>query len=403
MTEFSKPPLDVLLANLQKGYVGLHIEQGVPILDRDLNLLNDLLMATMRNVFTRYLGNGVASNSQSFAIQAIPAANDFRILAGSPAPGTCLVGGIEVSIGADTNYGGQPGVPPLTTPNPTQPDPRGDMVYLDVSLASVDGTVDADLLNGSDLGIQTSVRQKPAWAVRVAEGAPVPAPAPGHVHYPLARLLRPRGVDTVQAPMLTDLRQTRLNLADLANRLSVVEQLLLMPSFDLSPNQFNPKFGSPGTNVTLFGKNFNVGTVLVRFGAASAAIVGTPTATQIVAKVPTMAPGPVNITVQTGGGPVTSDDSFTVLPLPAPSFVASPNQFNPKFGAAGINVTLFGNNFNVGTISVRFGATTAVIVGTPTATQIVATVPAMASGPVNITVLQAGAVPVISDDIFTIT
>jgi hypothetical protein len=401
MTEFSKPPLDVLLANLQKGYVGLHIEQGVPILDRDLNLLNDLLMATMRNVFTRYLGNGVASNSQSFVIQAIPAANDFRILAGSPAPGTCLVGGIEVSIGADTNYGGQPGIPPLTTPNPTQPDPRGDMVYLDVSLASVDGTVDADLLNGSDLGIQTSVRQKPAWAVRVAEGAPVPAPAPGHVHYPLARLLRPRGVDTIQAPMLTDLRQTRLNLADLANRLSALEHLLLTPSFAPSPNQFSPKVGGAGQAVTLSGNNFNIGAVQVQFGAVNAAIAGTPTATQIVAQVPAGVTGGVKITVQTAGGSAISNDTFTILPPPPPSFAASPNQFSPKVGGVGLSVTLTGNNFNIGVVQVQFGTVAATIVGAPAAAQITALVPAGVAGNVKIRVTTGGGT-ILSDDSFIV-
>ena len=402
MNDFSKPPLDVLLANLQKGYVGLHIEQGVPILDRDLNLLNDLIMATIRNVVTRYIGNGVATNSQSFVIQAISAANNFRILAGFPTPGTCLIGGIEVAIGADVNYSDQPGVPPLTTPSPTQPDPREDMVYLDVSLVSVDGTVDTDLLNSSDLGIQTSVRQKPFWVVRVAEGVPVPNSAPGHVHYPLARLLRTRNVNDIQAPMITDLRQTRLNLADLANRLSAVEQLLLAPSFALSPNQFSPKVGGIGQNVTLSGNNFNVGTVQVRFGTVNTNIVGTPTATQIVTQVPAGVTGGVKITVVTSGGSVTSSDTFTVLPpTPPPSFSPSPNQFSPKVGGVGQNVTLSGNNFNVGTVQVQFGTVNASIVGAPTVTQIIAQVPAGVAGGVKIRVITGGG-NIVSDDTFTV-
>lgn len=313
MNDFSKPPLDVLLANLQKGYVGLHVEQGVPILDRDLNLLNDLITAVVRNIVTRYIGNGVATNSQSFAIQAIPAPNNFRILAGSPVPGTCLVGGIEVTIDANVNYSDQQSISPLTTPNPTQPDPREDIIYLDVSLVSVDSTIDTDLLNNSDVGIQTSVRQKPFWVVRVAEGVPVPNPGPGHVHYPLARLLRPRNVSDIQAPMITDLRQTRLNLADITNRLNTVERLLLIPSFALSPNQFSPKVGGIGQNVTLSGKNFNVGTVQVQFGTVDASIVGAPTATQIIVQVPTGVAGGVKIRVITGGGNIVSDDTFTVI------------------------------------------------------------------------------------------
>ena len=57
MADFSQSPLDLLLTNQQKGYVGIHIEQGVPILDRDLNLLHDLVAATVRAVITRYIGN----------------------------------------------------------------------------------------------------------------------------------------------------------------------------------------------------------------------------------------------------------------------------------------------------------------------------------------------------------
>ena len=129
MTDFSRLPQDVLAANVSKGYIGLHIEQGVPILDRDLNLLQDLLTAAVRSIVTRYIGNGIPSGGQGFAIQAIPAANNFRIVAGVPPPGACLVGGIEVTIPADLNYSDQPGVPALTTPTPCAAGPsRGHRV-----------------------------------------------------------------------------------------------------------------------------------------------------------------------------------------------------------------------------------------------------------------------------------
>src|ERR1039458_6358120 len=59
MSDYSTSPQEVLLANQQKGYVGLHIEQGVPLLDRDLNLLHDLISATIRSLIANYVGNGV--------------------------------------------------------------------------------------------------------------------------------------------------------------------------------------------------------------------------------------------------------------------------------------------------------------------------------------------------------
>ena len=289
MADFSQSPLDLLLANQKKGYVGVHIEQGVPILDRDLNLLHDLIAATVRAVITRYIGNGAPAGADGFAVQALPSGHnsqDFQIAAADSGPGTCLVGGIEVTIQAPISYTSQ-GLAPLTSPGAGQPDPRTDIVYLDVSLSEVDGTVDTDLTNSLDVGIQTSVRLKPGFVVRVVEGAPLPAPPNGHVFYPLARLTRPQGNDTIVAAMITDLRQRRLTVADIERRLSLVETTLLLPAFSVQPTpQFAPKSGVINQAVALNGTNFNVGTPTVRFGNTVARIIGTPSMVQIVARVP---------------------------------------------------------------------------------------------------------------------
>jgi N-acetylneuraminic acid mutarotase len=88
--------------------------------------------------------------------------------------------------------------------------------------------------------------------------------------------------------------------------------------------------------------------------------------------------------------------------LPAPSFAPSPHQFDPKLGpAAATIITLFGSHFDVGAVSVRFGNVVGGIVGTPTATQITACVPAMAAARLKITVQTAGG-SVTSDDEFTV-
>ena len=331
MGNFSKTPNTVLQASLNKNYVGVYIEQGVPVLDRDLNLMQDLITRTLRSVLSRFIGDCVTSGSAGFAIQALPDAlssNNFRILAGS-----ALVNGIDVTNAANLNYTDQPGVPALTTPQAGLPLPdtsiaqspqpaatfaalpvpenttRTDSVYLDVSLAEVSGTQDADLLNSGDVGLQTSVRQKVVSVVRVAEGSiSTPLPAAGHTHFPLARLVRVIGEPRIQAGMITDLRKQIFSLGQVDEFL----RILITPTFAATPNQFNPKLGAAGTNVTLFGNNFNIGAVSVRFGNTLANIVGTPTATQILATVPTMPTGQVRITVQTGGGSVTSIDNFSV-------------------------------------------------------------------------------------------
>jgi hypothetical protein len=404
MSDYSTSPQDLLLANQQKGYVGIHIEQGVPVLDRDLNLLHDLITATLRSVITSYVGNGIAAGADGFAILALPSgqnSQNFQIADAGGKPGKILVGGIEVAIAATTTYATQPGVPPLTTPSAAQPDPRSDTVYLDAFFTEVDSTVDPDLGNSLDVGMETSVRLKPSWVVRVAEGVPVPAAPAGHVYYSLAQLQRPRGKDTIDPTMVTDLRQSRLTVADMEQRLALMERLLIIPTFNASPNQFNPKLAPPATSVTLFGNNFNVGAVKVLFGTTPAALTATPTSAQITVAVPNIAPQAVAITVQTAGGTVTTVDTFQVVP-PAPTFNPSPNQFNPKLGLPNTSVTLFGNGFNVGSAKVFFGATVATLVGTPTATQIVAAVPTMATGPVTITV-QTGGGQVTSSDTFTVT
>ena len=91
MSDFSQPPETVLAANLAKGFVGTRFMQGVPILDRDLNLLADLVAATVRSLVSRYIGDGVPFNTKAFAIAEVNADNDFQISAGSPPPGFCQI------------------------------------------------------------------------------------------------------------------------------------------------------------------------------------------------------------------------------------------------------------------------------------------------------------------------
>jgi hypothetical protein len=412
MSDFSASPLDLLLANQQKGYTGLHVEQGVPVLDRDLNLLHDLVTAGIRALFTRYVGNGQAAGTDGFGIQALPAGQNtqnFQITAPASGSGSILVGGLEVTITAAVDYASQAGAAPLTTPQPTQPDPRLDTVYLDVFLVEVDGTTDPDLNNSQDVGMETSVRLKPAWLVQVAEGVPVPPPPAGHAFCPLAGLSRPLGVATIDQTMLTDLRQRRLTVSDLEQRLSLLERVLLLPAFVAPPAaQFAPKSGVIGEAITLNGSNLNVGTPQVQFGNLTAVIVGTPSSDQLVAQVPAgLTPAgtaaQVAVTVSNIGGSVVSDELFLVRP--APAFATAGSQFTPVHGTPGTQVVLSGFNFNVGTPQVLFGAVAATVVGTPTATSLTVQVPTgvVPSGQlnanVNITVTTTEG-SVVSDDVF---
>jgi hypothetical protein len=381
MSDFSRSPLELLLESRRKGYVGLHIQQGVPLLDRDLNLLQDFIVAEVRALFSRFVGDGVPAASDGFRIG--PSANqtlDFSIGAGpGGGPGVCLVGGIEVPIASPVDYSRQiPPPPPLTTPGPGATNPRQDTVYLDAWIVEVDGSTDDTLTNSDDIGMETSTRLAVRWAVRVAEGAPVPPAETGHVQYPLARLRRPRDSATISAPMITDLRQQRLTLADLERRLSLTERVLLLPGFAATV-PFTPAFGVAGQPIQINGVNLDVGTLQVFFGDQLAQLVGTPSATQVVARVPTGSTpsgtrAAVPITLSNEGGKAVSTDTFEVRP--APAFAPPGQQFAPQHAPAGSRVVISGFNFNTGDVVVTFGSKQATIVGTPTNTQVTVLVPA---------------------------
>ncbi len=393
MGNFSREPLQTLLENQAKGYTGIYVEQGVPVMDRDLNLLHDLISATVQTIVARYIGDGAAAGMEGFAVEEIPAENNFRITGQPARGGFCLVGGMEVFLAADMEYADQEEVPPLTTPDATQPDPRIDRVYLDAWSEEVDGEGDGDLLNQDDVGIQTSVRMRTAWRIRVAEGIPVPAPLPGHAHYVVARLTRPRGEAGIREEMISDDRRSIRSLAEVESRLALLESLVVLPAFDPPPNEFAPNLGGEASEITLSGRNFNIGTPRVFFGTTEAGVIGTPTADTIVASVPADLSGPVKITVITDSGTAATIQDFVVIPSAGPGeppvFEAPPDEFAPNMGGEDTPVTLLGGNFDVSGLQVSFGAVPAVIDSVNTDASpmsITARVPAGVSGPVQISI-----------------
>jgi len=395
----------------------VRLQQGVPIVDADWNELDDIRKFEMRAYLKWFVGDGIPESSDAFRIDAISpgVADDFVIRFGvSTAPagtanydqglsftGRAIVDGMDVMIDADTNYKAQPlfaaaafGVPQVA-PMPNGAGPIA--VYLDVWERLVTSQEDPSLVLPG-IGTESCARMKREWVVRTRSGSSVPQPADpdfltGHSYYLLAVITRSAPGATIAVADVADNRHLRLRLSTVESRVAFMERLLVTPTFAASPNQFNPKFGVPGANVTLFGNNFHLSPVSVSFGATAAALVGLPTSSEIVVTVPNMAPVPapgVKITVQTAGGTATSADGFVVLPLPAPAFAAAPNEFNPKFGPAASVVTLLGTNFNFPPVSVRFGAAAATVTSVA-AGQIIVTAPSLAAGvTTTITVQTAG-------------
>ena len=321
MTDFSQDPDKVLATNLDAGYVGLRIQQGVPILDRDLNLLSDLVAATVRSIVSRYLGSGVAvtvdnsgeipkpKRSDAFLIAEVSVAgvdNDFVIRAGLP--GRCLVDGIEVPINEDLEYSAQ-GLEALAPPAAGT---REDLVYLDAFLTTEE--TGPAMENPDDVIVQTSVRLRPAWRVRVAPGATaVPSADPGHGHLPLARIVRRAGQPRITDGAIIDLRTHCFPLSDL-RRLTLEPILWNVP----------PPTRQPGQAITLTGRNFQFrddDDVTVGFRRADVdgevtVPVPNPTPTEIQFRVPAF-PGlaaetDMTLTVRTPYG--TAQTKITIVP-----------------------------------------------------------------------------------------
>jgi hypothetical protein len=222
MGDFSRDTFNKL-----KHYVGVRLQQGVPLVDADWNEQEDIRKHELRTFLKWFVGNGVPKGNDGFHIEPAGTDNlDFTITGGvNGEPGYCLVEGWDAINEENINYTQQLlynnadlavewGVDALTPLSPyTGINSRTDIVYLDVWEREVNGAEDDELLiePSESVFIATCVRLKREWVVRVAEGvSQPPTPPEGHVFYPLARLERTSSQTGVPPVVITDLRRTGL-------------------------------------------------------------------------------------------------------------------------------------------------------------------------------------------------
>jgi hypothetical protein len=220
--------------NRLRHYVGVRLQQGVPIVDADWNEAEDIRRYELRAFLKWFAGNGVPMGNNGFRIVSAAADDDFIITGGdgtADGAGRCLVDGWDVINEADLNYTSQElyenlalaedwGVDPLSGLTSSGAD-RTDTVYLDVWEREVDAEGDPDHLVNPVIGLETCVRLKREWVVRVAEGLDNAEMLPnyletnallreGHAYYPLAHLVWDA---SSEPPMsITDLRRIGLSL-----------------------------------------------------------------------------------------------------------------------------------------------------------------------------------------------
>lgn len=197
-------------------YVGVRLQQGVPLLDADWNELEDTRSAEVRALMRYFIGDGVPAGNNGFLASESGVNNDFAIN-----QGVILVDGMFAINLSVTTYSGQSaaaGLPALTTPSGGTD--RTDIVYLDIWNEEVGGSgmpsSDSRLVD-ERVGIETSVRVVRSWQVRVAQGATDlagVAVSPGHRLVPLALLHRRHGEAAIREAMIVDLRKQGVTLAD---------------------------------------------------------------------------------------------------------------------------------------------------------------------------------------------
>jgi hypothetical protein len=219
--------------NALRQYVGVRLQQGVPLVDADWNAMEDTRRFEVRSFLKWFVGDGIPEENDGFRIVGQGVANDFQISQGFTGAvdavrniGRCLVDGMDLIIQTDAMFRGQP-------LHVSQPGAGALAAALGVStvaeMAELDGTV-AVFIDGwerlvtpsedptlvfSGLGTESCARLKREWVVRarVGSAAPVAGDADfviGHSYCLLATIARRTGVQEVDAADVTDQRERGL-------------------------------------------------------------------------------------------------------------------------------------------------------------------------------------------------
>ncbi len=230
----------------QEELIGVRLQQGVPLLDRDWNELEDIRRYQEVMLRRHYLGDGTPDDG--FRINALdPSANDFMI-----SGGRIMVDGFEAvnePAGADfILYSSQTGAPPLkkvTTVLPLKAI-REDIVYLDLWIEEVTGADLPRLKNPDDVAMETCIRHRMRWMVRVDEGSKGHVPDIGHHFFDLARIKRTSDRDTIASADITDLRSNLQSSATAQSRLRNAINSLISGNMPSGPAMELATFPSTG-------------------------------------------------------------------------------------------------------------------------------------------------------------
>ena len=221
MGNFSRDPDTRAADAAVKQYVAVRLQQGVPILDADWNLLDDLRRRDSETLGGRFIGDGVPTGSDGFRIFAEGAPDpslgkqDFGIR-----QGLIIVNGKLLQIDRDFRYTDQPNFNKPAVDPPVPPlelKEKGEyIIFLDTWEREVDSQGEETLVD-PHIGVETVVLLKREWAVRVTDIVAVrvtdivAVPPTGHFFYALAKLTWPGSEDgsgDIKDDMLVERRDT---------------------------------------------------------------------------------------------------------------------------------------------------------------------------------------------------
>jgi hypothetical protein len=193
-------------------YLGVRLQQGVPVLDADWNEMEDIRRTELLAMLRHFIGNGVPAGNQGFQVLSTSGDNDFSI-----GEGIILVDGLLAINSSLTTYETQANaseLPALTTPAAD----RTDLIYLDIWEEEIGATDSGDSRLINDLiGIETAVRIERKWSVRVQKNATDISSVTieeGHHYLPLAQLNRRATVAAITSDIIMDLRKTGITVSE---------------------------------------------------------------------------------------------------------------------------------------------------------------------------------------------
>ena len=197
-TEEERPLTEEEKIKDPRNYTGVRLQQGVPLVDADWNELEDIRRYEQRAMLKWLVGDGVPQGSDGFFIKDA-AQDNFTIC-----KGVCYVNGWTVVNPADTKYTEQElyidqdladalGIARLPDIQ-LEPGLKYE-VYLDVWEREIDEQYDSRIVNDA-IGIETCLRIKQEWVVRVVEAGAETGTETGHWYYKLADITVTGTADT---------------------------------------------------------------------------------------------------------------------------------------------------------------------------------------------------------------